>query len=390
MFVFHHLWFKLYLWMTSNKHHKNHPIQNIFFKNLYPQIPRSSGISLEHLDRCYDHLIKLSLREEQFQPEISHQKPIHLCIESLSWGGAGKTQLLIDLSKKIIHDFLESKPKSSLRLALICHGYGTSKNTAQCIQYQADLDIFELYQQYGDEFALIYLQIQMLYQKHKSQWDDIQIALIVGGRWKDKAALAEQQNYDFCIYDGGGWRKDLKRQGTLIILDDQIPWRLIPWGVLKSPIIPRDDLLYIINHIDEDCDFDRFQAFRHYCFSKYQYQGLLLRTKEGDISLKIDQVKGMKIHLFSAIAKPLALQRQLQKLGFQIIKHIYVPDHESIPQAMHYLNDSPLRMMQQSSSWNTDLIYPCTTAKDYVKFPNFSPIFILEIEMFFINHRTLT
>ncbi len=314
-------------------------------------------------------------------------------VEGLTWGGAGKTQVILSLLSNW-QDFQSKASDSSLgrpfQLSILCHGYGKSLTEPKVFKIKTLIEsnpkyfqtIDDLSLAFGDEFACLFVQAAKRYQEIK----DLEIRLLVGGSWQAKQEKARLLGSDLMICDGGGWRKHLDRDLNVILIDCQQKWRLLPFGFFKSVMDFRPKQhIYLFNHSADYRDKDQMSHWLRLknpdlCYAWIDYQFIGYRLGYEDELLDLNLLKNKKICLLTAVAMAQRLKIALESFGLEIEQTLTFRDHfdfredEALIQRLTDLN------LNMNANANDALIY-LTTFKDRVKLKDRFKIYYLEIKI---------
>ncbi len=324
-------------------------------------------------------------------------------VEGLTWGGAGKTQVILSL----LSNWQDLQSKGSdlslqrpFQLSILCHGYGKSLMEPKVFKIKALIQsntthfqtVDDLSLALGDEFACLFVQAAKRYQDIK----DLEITLLVGGSWQAKQEKARILGSDLMICDGGGWRKHLDRDLNVILIDCQQKWRLLPFGFFKSVMhfTPRQHI-YLFNHSAYYRDKDQMSDWLRLknpdlCYAWIDYQFIGYRLGYEDELLDLNLLKNKKICLLTAVAMAQRLKIALESFGLAIEQTLTFRDHfdfredETLIQRLTDLNSNSNSNSNANANANANvndsLIY-LTTFKDRVKLKDTFKIYYLEIKI---------
>lgn len=164
------------------------------------------------------------------------------------------------------------------------------------------------------------------------------VRVLVG---KDRLALARLADVDLILLDDGFQHRRLKRDFDIVI--GPKAGHFLPWGCLRdSP--------------------SRLTSTEWVFSDEFSLVVRRILTRGGQT---VPSIRGWKVALFCAIAKPYRFKRTVEELGAEVVAEIYWADHQK-PDLTQLPSGLPL----------------ICTEKDWVKLPSTDlPIYYLEIEM---------
>jgi tetraacyldisaccharide 4'-kinase len=160
-------------------------------------------------------------------------------------------------------------------------------------------------------------------------------ALVIAGKNKVKgAALADSREIQVLIVDDGMQHLKLARDLEIVMIDNQNPFgygHLLPRGLLREPLsaLKRADLVVLTcrnGQTPQDAVRSIIQSHTSapIVTGRYVYEGLF---DLNDCPCKT--VTGMKVGVFTAIAKPEQFALSIVALGLDVVTKQFAPDHEA-------------------------------------------------------------
>ena len=279
--------------------------------------------------------------------------PLTICVDGVTWGGAGKTQVVEHLAR--------AWSVRGARVSVLCHGYRAQGRWREPISLPTSLSQGDL--RFGDEAAMLRLTLPT----HCQIW--------VGGTWRSRWESAARSGAEVVISDGGLYHISRRHLGV-IVAPAQLRPRLTPWGDLTRPLqcLPRgsDYLYWWVDHriaredndqiIEGDVTPERtperaltpllgLRGTPEVISRVYPRAWLNSVGEERPLSARWIEPVGA----LSAIARPERFDEALSALGVNIMKRVRLKDHAEItPEVLDRLTHTPLWL---------------TTMKDLVKLP---------------------
>jgi len=257
----------------------------------------------------------LSKADKALKKPQQLSKPV-ISVGNLTWGGTGKTPIVIELAKFIIAE--GKKP------VILTRGYGRkSKNPILLKDGGAGIDIKES----GDEAMLIAKSVP-------------QADIIIGSnRYENALKFQSKTQADIYILDDGFQHWKIKRDLDIVCINAANPFGnglLIPAGILRERIfaLKRADLIIITNadmaspqqleNIKQ-----KINPFYKKEFIISQYGGYEIKKLNLIDNFDIQTLKSRSIYALSAIGFAEGFQNSLKKAGIEIKNSFKLKDHHS-------------------------------------------------------------
>ena len=279
-------------------------------------------------------------------PLSDPKDPLTICVDGVTWGGAGKTQ--------VVEHLASAWSAQGARVSVLCHGYRARGRWREPISLPASLSRGDL--RFGDEAAMLRLSLPT----HCQIW--------VGGTWISRWESAARSGAEVIISDGGLYHISRRHLG-IIVAPAQLRPRLTPWGDLTRPLqcLPRgSDYLYwwVDHHIARE-GLDQSIEAKHCTTPQlglrstpevisrvYPRDWVSSTGEERSLSERWSKPAGA----LSAIARPDRFDQALRALGVNITERVTLKDHAEIgAELLDRLAHTPLWL---------------TTMKDLVKLPD--------------------
>lgn len=286
-----------------------------------------------------------------------------ISIGNLSWGGTGKTPLVIYLASK-----LEKKGK---KIVILTRGYAR-KSKEQIVLSAGNLQEYT-WPKCGDEPYLICQTVP-------------NATLIVNSnRVKAARWAGENLRPDLFLLDDGFQHWQLHRDLDIVLVDCNNPFgnhKLIPWGILREPVsaLSRADLVILTKILDFSLAQKAKLALLPYAKNEIiqtTYRLSSVWDLESKKEVKLESLSGKKVLAFCGIGNPNSFNVLLKRAGLRIEKQSSFPDHYP------YSNLDLLTLEKEGLKLGAD--YLATTAKDGLKIPDNLqlklPALIFEIEV---------
>jgi tetraacyldisaccharide 4'-kinase len=289
-----------------------------------------------------------------------------ICVGNIEAGGTGKSPLV----KKLIADL-----KESFDIGVVSTGYksvGASRNhVISPIDKRGDF-IDSCF--CGDEP----LMIQKMFRS---------IKVFVCKNRTISINKAEKLGCDLLIFDDGFQDKKIHKDFIFLMLDykqDLKKGRFLPYGTFRDdPRELRDaDVICLklpfYEHESQIC-LDQIKKFSNAPILVFKDRPLSLK---GDKEYALEELKNMKVALFSAIARPERFFQTIQSLGAETLILKSLPDHHPIT------SDFLQRFVNDAKEKGASVIV--CTQKDYVKVSkNFSliPICYLDLDVELVSEK---
>jgi len=261
------------------------------------------------------YLFYRSLRSEKI-----FKTPV-LCVGNATVGGSGKTPVVIKLRQLLDQDFT--------KIFVLTRGYtGREKGPLVVNNRSSFLDV-------GDESVL------------HSKYGPTCMA-------KDKvdgAMLCEMNNSKLIIMDDGLQSIDIKKDLRILVIDGDYGFgneNILPAGPLREPInkaIKSSDFILIVGNKEIRKKYKQIPSNKVFYAKK---------------KIKIYNLKGKKLYVFSALGNNQNFYNSLYEGGLQIIEFKEFPDH-------HFFKDNEIRnIVLEAKEKNLTIV---CTFKDYLKLP---------------------
>ncbi len=275
-----------------------------------------------------------------FLPRCGLDRPV-ISVGNLTWGGAGKTPLVI-----LIAEFLITK---GLKPAVLMRGYKGKDHSGEI---------------FNDEAILL-----------KEALGDVPI--IVGkNRFQSAHEALKKTAIDVFILDDGFQHRQLKRDCDVVVVNATNPWGngyLIPRGNLREPLqsLARADMFVITK---SDMGQDRMPAiqkelekFKKGPLIETIHQPVLLQDLNTLAEYELTAIRGKSIGALCGIGDPGSFTATLDILGGQLRKVFSFEDH-------HWYRKDELRKII-SDCCKDKIAFLITTAKDAAKLREYRELF---------------
>ena len=267
-------------------------------------------------------------------------KPV-ISIGNITWGGAGKTPIVIETSK-----FLLSK---KIKPAVLTRGYGRKTKTPVLLQNGAKKVSPAIA---GDEPLLISKSVP-------------KASVIVGAkRYKNALTFKKKANAKAYILDDGFQHWKIKRALDIVCVNAANPFgnlELIPAGILREPVIALKRAgIVIITNADMISGKELKKLIKkipckNIALTKYELSGF---TKPDlQTSFDIKKLKNKKVFALSALGFTKGFENSLAKAKIKLAGSISLRDHNK------YEKNTFSHILKTAGKD----AYFITTAKDAVK-----------------------
>ncbi|MCX5782105.1 MAG: tetraacyldisaccharide 4'-kinase [Elusimicrobia bacterium] len=269
-------------------------------------------------------------------------KPV-ISIGNITWGGTGKTPLVIKTARYLI--------SLGLKPCILTRGYKKKENKIVLVSDGKNMLVPAEIS--GDEPYLIS--------------ESVPGAIVVSGsdRFNSAKMVLDKFSPDVFILDDGFQHWDLERDLDIVCINVLNPFGnglLIPSGILREPLssLKRADIVVLNN-----CDLSKnTESIEKKLISEAGIQPIraeynpvqLTRIKDKKISA-ISELKDKPIVALSAIGENIGFKKTLEKLGLNVIQHFKFRDH-------HWFSKKDIKKVFASVS---DRSYIVTTAKDSIR-----------------------
>ena len=269
------------------------------------------------------------------------QKPV-ISVGNLTWGGAGKTPLVI-----LIAEFIKAK---GLKPAILMRGY-KGKNNVQG-------------EMFNDEALLL-----------REALPDVPILV---GKNRLQAANAALKEYpvDVFILDDGFQHRHLQRDCDIVAINATNPWgngQLIPRGNLREPlsVLSRADL-FVITKSDLGQDQvsaikAKLAAIKNIPVIETVHQPAMFQDLCTSTQYALTTIREKSIVALSSIADPSSFRKTLESLGGKLQNVFTFDDH-------HWYQKEELQKIISDCQRLPNAVL-ITTAKDAVKLREYRDLF---------------
>ncbi len=312
---------------------------------------------LSEFNRKNTHAVKL------YKPVIS--------IGNITWGGSGKTPVVIETAKYILS--LQKTP------VILSRGYRRKTATKESIAVRDGEKILNTLEMSGDE-------PYMMAQK-------VECPVIIGADRVQSAELAKKFSPDVFILDDGFQHWRLKRDLDVVCINAGNPFgngMIIPAGILREKLtsLKRAGIIIITN-----CDSvggNILAEIQNKIYSITDKQPLL--AKYGNFKIKnifgtnympFEFFQNKKVFMVCAIGSPSNFRKSIEKFGFLPEKEFVFRDHHE------YLTEDMTSIFRDIGSDGIII----TTEKDAIKIKDVinqamaEKIFVLVPEIVFVSGR---
>lgn len=277
-----------------------------------------------------------------------------LSVGNLTWGGTGKTPLVIELAK-----FAQAR---GLRPAVISRGYrGSAKGPVNVVS-DGQAVLLEA-EQAGDEPRLLAERLPG-------------VPVLTGIKRVLPARYAiDTLGADLILLDDGFQHLALERQLDIVLFQYEKPLgngRVFPAGPLREPLaaLGRADC-FVFTGCPANAEapsshwfakeLQRRYPHRPVFFSSFELDRTSVAGKDGDISAP-DLLSGAKVFGFCGIANPQSFRHSLLQSGAKLVEFKAFRDHH------HYCQADVDEMVERCRKAGGDKVI--TTEKDFVKVRN--------------------
>lgn len=262
-----------------------------------------------------------------------------ISVGNLNVGGAGKTQVVIHLLQELV--------ARGVRAAVLSRGYG--RRSTQPISFSGNEGQLPPAEETGDEPLLI---------AHRCP----QVRVHVGADRVVLARRAAAEGAQVLVLDDGMQHRRLARDEDLVVLDEAVGLgngALLPAGPLREPVssLRRASFLWLRASDQSRSGTPLLPAEIPTVRARHGPSGLLL--PDGRIA-PTTGLRGRRVHLLSALARPGSFRRTAQSMGAEITGETVRPDHHPWrPEELH----------AALLAARTEQAIVLTTEKDRVKLP---------------------
>jgi tetraacyldisaccharide 4'-kinase len=300
-------------------------------------------IVLYPISLIYKILLKVDRR---FTVSEKLTKPV-ISIGNITWGGTGKTPIVIELLEFIV--------VNKLKPAVLTRGYLRKTKIPLLLKNGADNICAQIS---GDEPLLIARSVPMA------------IVIVGSDRYNNALIFGAEENPAVYVLDDGFQHWEIKRDLDIVCINAANPFgngMLIPSGILreKPKSLKRADIILVTN-----CDMvskDKLDELERKLFELSGKESIL--TFYGDFKYKkidlntdfsVDLLKKSKVYSLSAIGFTQGFKNSIEKSGIMLKDNIVLRDHSK------YFSNELDNLISQKGTDSYFII----TAKDAVKLRN--------------------
>ncbi|MEJ5304819.1 MAG: tetraacyldisaccharide 4'-kinase [Ignavibacteria bacterium] len=262
-----------------------------------------------------------------------------ICIGNIRVGGTGKSQIVLELAKKLL--------EKGNRIAILSRGYRRkSKGFFEVVSFDTE--------KYGDEPVLL-----------KKNLPNAKV-FVSEDRAMALQKIDENGNFDFILLDDGlqnlSFHKDIK----LVLIDKNfysknlIERFLLPAGNLREPKKKIFDYDFVIYNKKFDEQRIANQLAQNFLLSEYRFE--YFEDFEGNV-LQSDDLNLKKFGAFCGIAQPESFKKLFEKLQISPLFLKIFPDHHR-----YGVQDFEILIKFVEKFGCNHLV---TTEKDFVRLTNF-------------------
>lgn len=298
---------------------------------------------LKPLSLMYGQVVefKNSLYDRETFKTFKASSPV-VSIGNLTMGGTGKTPITDYLLRNLV---IQGK-----KVAVISRSYRADVSTASLVEPENP----HAARYYGDEPVLL--------AQHNPRVD-----VYVGpSKWKTAQYAGEEDQYDLMIVDDGFQHRKLYRDMNIVILDateKKENYEVVPQGRGRESwsSLERADLIIIskANIADEESLKELLARLPDKPCLHFHYQIKEVKELKSKIIRPRSDLKGKKLFLTSAIARPDVFEKMLGELG------TVVPDSKHYRDHHQYTASDVAHLIEIFKDSGAD--YLVTTSKDAVK-----------------------
>jgi tetraacyldisaccharide 4'-kinase len=323
-------------------------------------LPAAAGFGIGLYARLMAYNLKFLKQKKFAVPVIS--------IGNITVGGTGKTPVTIDVATRLI--------EAGHKVGILSRGYKRLSKQPMLVVSDGRGDLQSCGWS-GDEPYLIAKAVP-------------QAVVIVGSKRVQTAQLAvEKFKCDVLLLDDGFQHWPIARTTDVVLVDyndDLTKDHLLPAGRLREPLaaLSRADWV-VVTKVPESPDLDRLIQIRS-TIGRYAPQAQITSCRmspyavqcigSGDSIINPTALNGMKVLVFSGIARPQVFEAQLRDLGVTITSTLSFPDHH------WYTQEDVAKIQYEYQVTGADLII--TTEKDAVKL---QPAFIKDLPVATLQQR---
>lgn len=299
-------------------------------------IPSFLRQTLYILSIFYGFFINLRnfLYEKGFFRKVKSSRKV-ISVGNITWGGTGKTSLVIELSKRL---------SSEMKLAVLARGYGK------------------------DELILL-----------KENLEKLGVGVFAG---KNRVRLIERlsPNYDLFILDDGFQYRPVEKDCEIAVLNARELFGLgylIPRGNLRElpSSLRRADFIFITYSLPDreiTRDIQRFNSSVPIFFGDYDLEGFR-RMDGSEVSLEV--LLKQPLACFCAIGYPEGFIAKLEEAGLKLSFKFIFPDH-------HFLKEKEFKEIERKCiDQGVKILVVTSKDKPRMVFPTQLEILITEVKL---------
>ena len=237
--------------------------------------------------------------------------PPLLTIESLNWGGGGKTALVLALARAL--------HMRGVALSVLAHSYRGAGGSRPQLLRSPDPS-------FGDEAALLRERLPAT------------VPLWVGGSWEARLSAAHRVSpAALFLSDGGGWCPRLPRRWSLFTFDLSAAVALSPAGAFKQlPEGLAPGALLWGHRLNEPLLAPQYTAARQALLEHPQLIGC---SQVRAVSLRLPSgeerppgwLRGRALFALCGLGAPSSFMGLLNALGGAVVERLFLPDHCPLP-----------------------------------------------------------
>jgi tetraacyldisaccharide 4'-kinase len=291
------------------------------------------AIKIKELVYTSDFLRKI------FGIEIFCSKIPVICVGNIRVGGTGKSQIVLELARKLI--------EKKQRVAILSRGY---RRKSKGFFEVTSLDV----EKFGDEPVLL-----------KKNLPNAKV-FVSENRKLALKKINEEGETDFILMDDGLQNLKVHKDLTIVLIDrnffskNLIERFLLPAGNLREPkkkIFDYDFVIYNKKFDDFEIPENDEKGFviSEYCFDSFQ-------DLEGNF-VSLESLKEKKVGAFCGIAQPVSFQKLLEKTQIFPVFFKTFPDH-------HFYDEQDCKLLIKFVK-NFGCNHLITTEKDIVRLTKF-------------------
>ncbi len=244
-----------------------------------------------------------------------------IVVGNITVGGAGKTPLVICLSKLL--------DRAGYKVGIISRGYGRSGSKATIIVDNNTLATYA-----GDESVMIFRRTGSL--------------VVVGQNRLTAAMIAIAKGCDVIISDDGLQHYNLPRDIEVVVIDHEFGFGngyCLPAGPLRERITRLKEVDFVVTN---------FNTNLHY-YLAFDRDKLLLQVNglrslvDGSIETDVSKFRGKTIQAVAGIGRPEKFFSTLRNLGLSIIEHLF-PDHHDFTEQDLRFDDQEIVVMTEKDA----------------------------------------